>query len=90
MNQPLKAKDLIELPGTYEFKVIGESSPEFLAKLSSLVEGIIGFKRLLQVTQRPSAKGKYIAYSLTTQIEVYEEIEKVYLSLKESQLVFKT
>lgn len=78
-----EAKKAIPLPGKYEFKIIGDNSPEFLSRLTKLIENTLGSDRLLQITQRKSEEGKYIAYSLTTHIEVYEEIEKVYLSLKE-------
>ena len=80
-----EAKKAVPLPGKYEFKVIGDSSPEFLSRLTKLVENTLGSERLLLISQRESEKGKYIAYSITTHIEVFEEIEKVYLSLKQLQ-----
>lgn len=76
------AKKQIPLPGKYLFKVIGNSSPEYLSKLTKLFESSLGPDRIKQISQRKSEKGKYIAYSITAFIEVFEEIEKVYMSLE--------
>ncbi|MBU0579739.1 MAG: DUF493 domain-containing protein, partial [Candidatus Margulisbacteria bacterium] len=53
-----------------------------MSKLTKLFENSLGKDRILQISHRSSEKGKYVAYSITVHIEVFEEIEKVYFSLK--------
>lgn len=73
------ARDMIELPGPYLFKVI--VNPQILdeAALVALTEKTLERSLIKStITSRPSKNGKYQSYSLNLHIEIYEEIEALY------------
>ncbi len=74
------ARELIELPGSFTFKVIMKrkiSDQWFLEHTETHLGRPLAEPEL---RGRPSSKGNYHAYTLTIHIEVYEEIETLYLS----------
>lgn len=79
MNEPKTARDLIELPGPFRFKVIVKPDLADQQVLSTLTEEVLGrAPQNLKITSNDSKGGKYRAYTLAMHIEVYEEIEALF------------
>ena len=83
MSQTPTAREMIELPGLFTFKVIMKQRIEddhFLEHTA----GVLGRELAgADLRGRPSGKGNYHAFTLTIHIEVYEEIESLYMSYQQ-------
>ena len=82
MNTTPTARDMIELPDNYLFKIIfrGPTGNQVILDVVNNHLGRPIGKHTL--TSRPSGKGNYISFSLTLWIEKYEEIEALYLAFQ--------
>lgn len=81
-NQPT-AKDMIELPGPFTFKVFVKPGMVSGGQLQTLASDKLG--RFIQCEAKGtnhSRTGKYTAHTLVIHIEAYEEIETLYLAFK--------
>lgn len=78
MSDTPTARDMIELPGPFLFKIVVKPDLVTEAALLDITRQSLGRNMHHQITHRLSKGGKYIAYSLTLHIEVYEEIEALY------------
>jgi len=79
MNQKPDARDLIELPAFFLFKIIVKDPELTSARLMEMARARLNRELDGARTQTaPSRKGNYQSHSLTIYIEVYEEIEALY------------
>ena len=77
------ARDMIELPGRYTFKVFVKPEMVSAEQLHQLVESALGRPILGGPTgANDSRTGKYTAHTLEIYMETYEEIEALYLAFK--------
>lgn len=87
MSQPT-FRDMVELPGPFTFKIIvnptGIDQDGLTAALAEAAGRSLEFQ---SVTVRPSKNGKYQSYTVAVQIEVFEEIERIYAWFKASEHV---
>ena len=72
-------KDLLEFPTIYTFKIIGQAGHSFTKK----VKKIFADKKEATFVELPSKKGNYIGLSVTTDIETYEELERIYKAISQ-------
>lgn len=78
MSETPTARDMIELPGPFAFKVIVKSLTFDAVCLGSLISETIQRDHRSKVVTRPSKNGRFHAHTVTIHIEVYEEIEALY------------
>ena len=84
MNEKTSVKDLIDLPGTYAFKIIVK--PEMVSEPQIIDIAATKLKRDLddhRLSSRASAKANYKAYTLEVHILVFEEIENLYRAYRQ-------
>jgi uncharacterized protein len=74
--------DCHRFPGPFTFRVIGENSPEFVARVVQAAVLVLGPKTLPQVNTRESAKGNHQAVSLVVEVERAESVLDVYAALR--------
>jgi len=87
MTKPT-ARDMIELPGPFSFKVFVR--PEKLDEdgFLALAERFLGREVVCyDLEARASGKGNYVCYTLRMHIDVYEEIEGLYAGFREHEAV---
>ena len=87
MSQP-SARDMIELPGPFSFKVFVR--PDELDEQGFLLLTARHLGRALDryaLSARASEKGTYLCYTLRLHIEVYEEIEGLYDGYRDHEAV---
>lgn len=81
-----QAKDLIDLPGPFIFKVFAK--PDLFSEANLLKTAATVLKQANPqhtLRKNQSRKGTYEAYTLELQIEVYEQIEALYQAFKQQQ-----
>lgn len=91
MNQRTDPRDLIDLPGSFTFKVIVRpdvlDGEDLLAMIDTTLDREV---KQPEITSTPSRKGNYRSYSLAVHIEVYEEIEALYATFRAHEAVVFT
>ena len=83
MNSIPTARDFIELPGFYLFKVIVKPEMVTVEELIAWTEHALG-RRIDEtgITSVASRNGGYRSYTLNLHMETYEEIEAVYATYR--------
>ena len=85
------AKDFIELPGSFTFKVFVRPNQIDGDQLLKIAQQHLGRSlQTVEVTKNTSKGGKYEAYSLRLHMETYEEIETLYGAFKKQPGVVMT
>ena len=70
-----------EFPGPYVFKVIGENTPEFVARVVQAAVVILGPKTLPAVTIRQSSGGRHQSVTMTVRVKSAEGVLDIYEAL---------
>lgn len=78
-------RDVHQFPGPFRFKVIGENTPEFVARVMQTVVLVVGHHSQPQVTFRESAHGRHQSISLTATLASAEQVLDVYAALRDVQ-----
>lgn len=79
MSEQPTARDMIELPGPFRFKVIVRPDCITESALLGLTRETLGRDAgEIKVSTNPSKGGKYLGYTLEVHILKYEEIEALY------------
>lgn len=86
MSQTPRLRDLVELPGSFIFKIIVKPSRVDGDHILSLTKSRLG-RDLCEpkLTLRPSSKGGYHSYTLTIFLERIEELESLYQAYSERE-----
>lgn len=69
-------------PGPYMFKVIGDNSPEFAARVLQAATVITGPLAAPDVTVRESAGGKHQAITISIDVESAEVVLDIYAAFR--------
>ena len=72
---------LLEYPHRYPLKVFGDKSVEFEKTVVELVRAKCAQNENIEVSQRESKGGKYIALTLTFTAHSQQQIEEIYRDL---------
>ena len=67
-----------EFPGPYVFKVIGENTPDFVARVVQAAVVILGPRSLPDVSIRHSSGGKHQSVTLTVRVKSAEGVLEIY------------
>lgn len=67
-----------EFPGPFVFKVIGENTPDFLARVVQAVVVVAGPTTLPAVRTRQSSGGKHQSVTLTVRVKSAEGVLDIY------------
>ena len=78
---PRSALELIEFPSLYPLKVVGNQHAEFEDIVLQLVKARCPQAEHIEVSQRASKKGKYVALTLTFTVYNQQQIEDIYHDL---------
>jgi putative lipoic acid-binding regulatory protein len=70
-------------PCEFRFKVIGENSPEFVARVLQTVVLVLGTDRQPEVTIRESEKGRHQALTFSVLVQTPENVLEVYAALRD-------
>jgi len=82
------ARDMIELPGLFSFKVFVKPDQLDREGFLQLSRDLLGREMAqVQLSERASGKGTYLCFTLSFRIEVYEEIETLYGGYREHEAV---
>lgn len=71
-----------KFPCQYTIKVFGENSTAFLESVQKKVSGLLDTNEYLQITERPSSKGKHLALSLKLYVQSAQKVQLLYIELK--------
>jgi hypothetical protein len=80
----------IEYPTEVPIKVMGRQSPEFRSATRAVVERHAGELAELQVTERISRDGNFLAVTYTIHARSREQLELIYGELRATGLVLYT
>lgn len=72
-------------PGTFRFKVIGENSPAFVARVAQASVTVLGADARPSVTTRESAHGNHQSVSMTVTVRRAEEVLEIYEVLSSTE-----
>lgn len=84
---PRSALDLIEFPSRYPLKVLGKHDVNFESIVVELVKARCPEVEHIEVRQRASKKGKYVALTLTFTVYSKQQIIDIYTDLYECKHV---
>ncbi len=84
---PSSALELIEFPSLYPLKVVGNRHDEFENIVLELVRARCPQAEPVEVSQRASKKGKYVALTLTFTVYSQQQIKDIYRDLYECEHV---
>ncbi|MDH5355427.1 MAG: DUF493 domain-containing protein [Gammaproteobacteria bacterium] len=84
---PGSALELIDYPSRYPLKVFGNQGVEFEAIVLELVRARCPQVEHIEVSQRSSKTGKYIALTLTFTVYSEQQIKDIYQDLYECEHV---
>lgn len=73
-----RLNDVHEFPCDYLFKVIGENSDAFVARVTQAAINVVGASARARITTRESSGGKHLAVSMTVQLQDAESVLEVY------------
>jgi len=71
-------KELMEFPVIYTFKAMGTNDRKFVNDIKRVFDS----KTIDSLIEKPSSKGTYISVSVTTEVADYEELQQIYMSIK--------
>jgi putative lipoic acid-binding regulatory protein len=71
-----------EFPGRFMFKVIGENSPELIARVVQAAVTVLGPRVTPAITTRESAHGRHQAITMTVRVPSAEGVLDVYAALR--------
>ena len=74
--------DVHQFPGEFMFKVIGENSPDFIARVVQAAVTVLGPRVTPSVTTRESAHGRHQAITMVVQVPSAEGVLDVYAALR--------
>lgn len=78
------AESLIEFPARFPIKITGKNTPEFQAEVLAIINRLIPEQDRLDMRERPSKNGNYLAVSLTAMFYDKPAIDAVYQALSDS------
>lgn len=68
-------------PGPFMFKIIGENSPAFIARVVQVTVTVLGPKVAPAVTTRESSGGRHLAVTMVVAVPDAESVLTVYAAL---------
>ena len=75
-------KQVHQFPGPYVFKVIGENTPEFVARVVQVAVVVCGPRSRPNVSIRHSKGGKHQSITLTVKVDNAERVLDIYEGLQ--------
>jgi uncharacterized protein len=69
-------------PGGFMFKIIGENSPEFLARVVQAAVTVVGPRATPSVTTRESAHGRHQAVTMVVEVASADLVLDIYAALQ--------
>ena len=75
------ALERIEFPSRYPLKVLGRQHEAFESTVLELVKAHCPAATTIEISQRVSKKGKYVALTLTFMAHSQQQIKDIYLAL---------
>lgn len=82
-KDPENVKKNMDLPGVVPYSFVGESSPEYHAKLEEIVVRVAGEENVHRRSFRESSSGTYTAYKYDVFHTDFEDVESIYREVKE-------
>jgi putative lipoic acid-binding regulatory protein len=83
MEADKKLEELLDFPAVFTFRVMAHASPALRALCQDTVERTLGHPAQ-QVTEHPSASGKFSSIRVTTVVVSADEIRAAYAALKDT------
>jgi len=80
-------KSLLQFPCEFIIKVFGVASDEFEATVISIIRNHISDIRAEAFKSRPSKDGKYLALTITADVESKEQLDNIYRDLTSNPLI---
>ena len=75
-------REVHSFPGPFIFKVIGENSPDFVARVVQAVVVVLGPRAVPEVRLRQSTGGRHQAITLTVRVPSAESVLDIYACLQ--------
>lgn len=80
-------ESLIEFPTRFPIKVFGKDTVEFRSITLEIVQTHVGSTADLDISERLSGKGQYLALTYTITAQSKQQLDSIYQSLTECELV---
>lgn len=87
MDKESAEQSLLTFPCEFVIKVFGLASDEFEASVITLIRNHISDIRAEAFKTRPSKDGKYLALTITVDIETREQLDSIYRDLTSNPLI---
>ena len=77
-KNPERVREQMDLPGVVSYSFVGESTPEYHARLEEIVVRIAGEENVHRRAFRESSRGVYTAYRFRIFHMDFDEVEALY------------
>lgn len=77
-KNPEGMRESLNLPAVVAYSFVGPTSPQYHARIESLLVRIVGEENIRQRTFRESSGGKYTAYKFEIFHTCFDDVEAVY------------
>lgn len=81
------AQSAITYPTRFPIKVMGKNSPELKTAVVAVVGGLVGGEAKVEVGQRLSENGNFLALTLTIEAQSQQQVDDIYRALTKHPLV---
>ena len=81
------AQSAIEYPTRFPIKVMGKNTPDLKPAVLALVGGLVGGEQQVEVSQRLSENGNFLALTLTIHARSQQQVDDIYRALTKHPLV---
>ncbi len=77
-DNPEAVREQLNLPAVIKYSFVGDSSPEYHAKLEEIVVRIAGDPNIRKRSFKESREGRYTAYRFEIYHDAFEDVEALY------------
>jgi len=77
-KNPEAVRDQLALPSVISYSFVGDSSPEYHAKLEEIVVRVAGEENIRKRGYKESRKGNYTAYRFEIYHDRFQDVEDLY------------
>lgn len=77
-RNPSAVKESLGLPAVVSYSFVGDSSPQYHARVEEIIVRIAGDANIRKRSTRESARGRYTAYRFEVFHDTFDDVEAIY------------
>lgn len=77
-RNPAAVKESLNLPTVVAYSFVGDSSPEYHARVEEIIGRLAGDANIRKRSTRESSRGRYTAYRFEVYHDTFDTIEAIY------------